>query len=147
MIYEQILSSRGTPKAKIKRAFQILGLLHFIFGITFFVIALFIHWKLALYTLVLFAIGLIWGNLSYLFTADYKYVYKDGVFSAYKSNSHNKFVLVLQTPLSKVKKSQCKNAKKLTNRDKSITVEVEGKSYEITPDNYMLSLIERSDKL
>lgn len=144
MIYEQLILSKGTPKAKLKRAFQIVGFLHFLFGSIIFIVALCIYWKLALYLLTIFAIGLVWGNLSYLFTTDYKYIYENGIFSVYKLNAYNKFVLVLEVSADKMEECQSKKIKKLTNQKDYSCFLVDGKAIGLTIDDYMKSLIRRS---
>lgn len=146
MIYEQLLLSKGTTGAKIKRTFQVIGFLHILLGTVIFVIALFIYWKLALYLLTIFAVGLIWGNIAYIFTSDYKYTYNNGVFAVYKRNAYNKFVLVLEVEAEKMKECQSKKVKKLTNRSDFQCFCIDGQCVAITIDDYMESLIKRSEE-
>ncbi len=142
MIYEQLLPVKHTPKGKLKRALQIIGVFHYLIAIMLAVCLAFIHWKLLFVGLVPFVIGLVWGNIACLFAFDYKYIYNDGVLTVYRTNTYGKYKLKLIVAVSDMIKVDESKAILLTEYKERYYFSINGVNYAISPDNFMLSLIE-----
>ncbi len=142
MIYEQLLPVKHTPKGKVKRALQIIAVLHFLGAIVLGICLAFVHWKLIFVGLLPFAIGLIWGNIACTFAFDYRYVCNDGVLTVYRANIYGKYRLkLIATVIDMVKVNEGK-AILLTEYKERYYFSFKGKIYAISPDDYMMSLIE-----
>lgn len=147
MIYEQLLPSKGTNVERIKRLFQIIGFLHFLFGFIFTLFLVFIYWKFALITLAWGLLGFVWGSIAYLFSFEYKYTFKDSVFTVYKLNSNNKFMVKLTCMINEILFVNETKAIKLTNQKEAVYISVNDTIYSISPDDYMLALIKQKTEI
>lgn len=146
MIYEQILSAKGTTLEKVKRGFQIVGLIHFLTAFIAFMFLIFIYWKWALLTLIWFSLGFVYGSVAYCFSFDYKYFYKNGEFTVYKLNAYNKYIKKLSITVNVLQIVEKQKAISLTNINNKIYIKCNNMVYAISPDDYMLSLIKSGAK-
>lgn len=142
MTYEQLLPVKHTPKGKLKRALQIIAVLHFLGAIVLGICLAIIHWKLLFVGLLPFAIGLIWGNIACTFAFDYRYIYNDGVLTIYRANIYGKYRLKLIATVTDMVKVDEGKAILLTEYKERYYFSLKGKIYAISPDDYMTSLIE-----
>lgn len=145
MIYEQLLDSIGTRGARLKRAFQIIGFLHFFLGFVFSLFLVFIFWKLALIPFSFGLLGFAWGSVSYLFSSDFKYVFKEGKFEVSRLNSNRKYKLKLECDSRSIRFVEKASCIVLTNQKDRIYIEVDGVVFAISPDDYMLSLLKNGN--
>lgn len=140
--YQQYLPDKGSAGAITKRAFQIVGLIHFILSVIGFIYFAFIYWTFLIIPAVVFVSGLFWGSFAYLFSKDYLYVFDDGLFAVYYKTSHGKYALIIK---GKAKITDEVKSKKLTNKKEGLTVEIDGKNYKISPDGLMQTLIRENE--
>ncbi len=140
MIYEQYLEEKSTKRFGLKKLFLVLGFIDIILGFVLSVIFAFIYWIFALPFMVLFLIGLALGSVAYSFCKTYKYSYDNGNLSVCYLNCYGRYKESFKVKKDEILKSDGKG-KRLTNLEKYIVIEVYGKKYEISPDDYMTALL------
>ena len=141
--YEYLLPNSNDALRRIKRLFLMLAMFHFVSGSVVAIVMLTIYWVFAIIPAVWFLMGIVYGNIAYIFVTDYKYVYDNGRLSIYKHRKYGKYRKVIDMDVNEIdwgcvgygKQKNCTNCPSTT---KFVYRDV---LYVITVDEYMQSLL------
>jgi|GEM_PF-3630381 len=140
--YQQILKDEYSLGARVKRAFQIVGLIHFLIALMLTVYFAIIFWVLLIIPLVVFLVGIIWGWLSYLFSTDYKYEYDNGILTIFYKNSYGNYKEIIKGNAIILKdQTFYKGVKSLTNLKNGVIISIDGQVVKISPNTYLETLL------
>lgn len=140
MIYQQYLDERTAKKYPLKKLFLVLGFLNITLGLVLAIIFGYIYWKFCLPFVALFLVGIVFGSIAYTFCKSYKYSFENDTFTVYYLNCYGRYKVSLTADKKSIKKVSGKG-KRLTNLEKCIVIEVNGRTYEISPDDYLTALL------
>ena len=136
------LPNTDLKKEYAKRAFLWLGIVHFVTGLTAFILLAIINWRLVFAPAIWFAWGFVYGNIGHLIVVDYRYEYTDGTLVVSRHRTYGKYKKVASIPMSEV--LWLKRGGKqivLTNCEPTVRFVYEDNLYLLSPDNYLRAML------
>lgn len=140
--YEYLLLDQNRKRIVGKRILLWLGIIHFVLGIVFTILAGLVTWRWIFVPLVWGLWGFVPANIGYLLVTDYKYVWQDDILTIYKHRMYGKYKVYAVIPQKEIVWAKWGDkVHSVTNCEPTVRFVYNDELYLLSCDAYMTALL------